>query len=214
MFDIPYILLNTLEIDNIIVALLSFMFASMVNAEAQNYVSMFFGNDIRRGKRAFSFNPLLHFDLPSLVCFVFLGFGWSRRIDIDYEKVKKGYHFFIIKMAGSIANFLFANIVSSIIYMLGKISKSLANEKVLNILLITNLSFCVYNLLLPIPPFSMGKALSNFFLLEDYKENENKIYLIGIVLCMFLFFFDYFILHKVISNNINELIKILYKILI
>ena len=212
MFDIPYILFKNLEIDNIIIAMVAFAVASMVNAEAQNYVSMFFGNDIKKSKRAFSFNPLAHFDFFALISFVLLGFGWSRKIDIDYEKINKK-QFFIIKTAGVFANFFFANIISSILYMLGKFSTNLINEKVLNIVLITNLSFFIYNLFLPIPPFSSGKILTNFLFFKNYKKNETKIYYIGLFTFIVFFFFDYFVLQGVVFNNINKLTTKCYKII-
>ena len=204
MFTIPYIPFYNLAVDNIIIAILSFMVASMVNAEAKNYVAMSFGSDVKKNKRAFSFNPLSHSDIFSFFLFFFFGFGFARGSKINYDKMKKK-QIFIIHLAGPIANLLFANIVSSILYMAVKFSPALADEKVLNILLITNLTFCVYNLLLPLPPFSLGKALTLPFFLK-FKISKKKRYFLAILLFMILFSLDFFVFKKSFSNALNQVV--------
>lgn len=54
-------------------------------------------------------NPLSHFDVTGLLCFLFLGFGWAKHVPINpfnFRNVKKDT--FFVSIAGILANLILA----------------------------------------------------------------------------------------------------------
>jgi Zn-dependent protease len=66
----------------------------------------------------YTINPLAHFDLVGLFCFLFAGFGWAKPVPVNKENFKHGRRSqFFVSIAGILMN-LILGILFLFIYML------------------------------------------------------------------------------------------------
>ena len=67
------------------------------------------GDPTPRIYRRYTINPLAHFDLIGLACFLFAGFGWAKPVPVNtnnFRKYKRGC--FFVSIAGVTANYILA----------------------------------------------------------------------------------------------------------
>lgn len=152
LIPVPYLLDYThLEVDKTIIFILAMLIAVTVNAEGQAMVATTLGDIQKKSKDRFHFNPLLHLDIPGMICFAIAGFGWSRHVQIDQKKFKYPNIYLIMsRFAGPMANLLLCGIVGSIIWILHTFG---IQDQVFSIILSVNLMVFVFNFL-PLPPLA------------------------------------------------------------
>ena len=136
---------------------LGILFAVTINAEAQAFVAQVFGDVRQEDRTRFHFNPLRHLDFLGTIAFFTSGFGWPRNVDVDSSRFKRPkLYTVIVRLAGPVANFLLASIISSVSLIIEQFS---IDPQMLEIVLGVNLLVAVANLL-PLPPLAAGSILA------------------------------------------------------
>ncbi len=112
-----------------------------------------------------TFNPLAHFDVAGLLCFLFLGFGWAKPVPINpfnFKNVKKDS--FLVSISGVLANLILAFISFPIAMLFARvIGVSVVWEICFYLFLYifqTNLVFMVFNLI-PVYPLDGFNAVAS-----------------------------------------------------
>ena len=110
-------------------------------------------------------NPLVHFDVAGLLCFLFLGFGWAKPVPINpfnFKNVKKDS--FLVSISGVLANLILAFISYPIaILFMRVVDTSIVWEICFYLFLYifqTNLVFLVFNLI-PVYPLDGFNAIAS-----------------------------------------------------
>lgn len=164
---------SNLTMDEWIGFCLGLMFAVVVNAEAQAFVSTALG-DVREGaKDRLHFNPVFHLSVTGTLAFFVAGFGWPRMFDIDSSKFKRPKLYTLIsRFAGPAANLLFASILSSISILTDQILS--VDPKLFDMVLHVNLAVGIFHLL-PVPPLA-GSSIIWVFIPERLKSLKWKVW--------------------------------------
>lgn len=123
----------------------------------------------------YTLNPLAHFDLVGLACFIVARFGWAKPVPINqnnFKNFKRGC--FFVSIAGVTANYLTAFIIYPIIFLsLLYLPEFGYFTYVINQSLIFiysfSLSFMVFNLI-PVYP------LDGFRVIDVFAKKRSKIY--------------------------------------
>ena len=110
-------------------------------------------------------NPLVHFDVAGLLCFLFLGFGWAKPVPINpfnFKNVKKDS--FLVSISGVLANLILAFVSYPIaILFMRVVDTSIVWEICFYLFLYifqTNLVFLVFNLI-PVYPLDGFNAIAS-----------------------------------------------------
>ena len=123
----------------------------------------------------YTLNPIAHFDLIGLVCFVFLHFGWAKPVPVNpqnFKNYKRGC--FTVAIAGVLMNYLMA----FVIYPLCRLAKLYVPDLLYfdDVLIISlfymismSLSFAVFNFL----PFY---PLDGFRVVDSLAKKRGKVY--------------------------------------
>lgn len=156
--NIPFLLdLKNLEVDKLVIFVVSVLIAVTVNAEAQALMATTLGDIQRESKDRFHFNPLFHLDISGVICFAVAGFGWPRHVYIESDNFKHPNIYLILsRFAGPFANLMLAGIAGSILWVMGVMG---VEDQVFSIVLSVNLMVFVFNFL-PIPPLAGASLLS------------------------------------------------------
>jgi len=143
---------------------LGILFAVTINAEAQAFVAQILGDVRQEDNSRFHFNPLRHLDVLGTIAFFASGFGWPRNVDVDSGRFKRPrLYAVIVRLAGPLANFLLASIISSVSLIIEQFS---IDPQMLEIVLGVNLMVAVSNLL-PVPPLA-GGSIAALLIPERY----------------------------------------------
>ena len=153
----PYQLdFTKLVFDSFLAFCLGVLFAVTINAEAQAFVAQILGDVRSDDKNRFHFNAFRHLDVLGTIAFFVVGFGWPRHVDIDSSRFRRPrLYSVIVRLAGPLANFLLASILSSISLIIEQFS---IDPEMFKIVLGVNLMVAVANLL-PIPPMAVGSVI-------------------------------------------------------
>ncbi len=157
----------------LLVAYLIAIVAAIVMHEfSHSYVAYKMGDNTPKAYGRLTINPLAHFDLIGLICFVLVGFGWAKPVPINtlnFRNHKKGV--IAVSLAGIVTNIVLAFVcaglyVCVINYMIeGAFKFFLAYLFMFGMTI--NLSLAVFNLL-PIYP------LDGFNFLNAFMRYDNK----------------------------------------
>ncbi len=97
--------------------------------------------------------PFRFFDPLSLPLFLFTGWGWTKPYPLPEERFEKPFLYTIVfYIAGSIGNIALAGIISTLY-------TTILPSSVFRMAIVVNIYCGVANLLLPFPPFSLGRGL-------------------------------------------------------
>ena len=203
-WPVPFIIgPQNLAVDAVTAFCVSVLLATMVNAEAQAFVSTFLGDSRVGAKDRFHFNVFLHLSILGTICYLAGGFGWARKMDIDRSKLAHPrLYTVIIRFAGPIANLLLAGIACSI----ATIMRSLEWEPRVFLMVIgVNITTAIYNLI-PLPPLSMGSLVCEL-IPEDAVRTRSLFLQAGPFLIVALVLWERITEQGVFSPYVDPLIK-------
>ncbi len=141
------------------------VFALTIHEFAHAFTAYKLGDNTAKLNGRMTLNPMAHFDVMGILCFIFFGFGWAKPVPINtynFSKIKRDT--FLVSIAGVLTNL----IVAFCFYPLAKLLLTVADTSIfLEILYYLcmfifqiNLVFAVFNLL-PIYPLDGFNAISS-----------------------------------------------------
>jgi len=164
---------SNLTIDATVSFCVAVLITTMLNAEAQAFMSNFLGDRRPDAKDRLNFNVFLHVGVLGSICFLIGGFGWPRIFDIDRTKFEHPRLYMVLsRMAGPLANLLMASIVGSIVMIFNVLEY---NPRVFLMVVGVNVTTAIYNLI-PVPPLAMGQLVCE--LLPPSQDNLKSMFLL------------------------------------
>ena len=144
---------------------LAVVFALTIHEFAHAFVAHRLGDNTAKLQGRMSLNPMVHFDVLGIICFLFFGFGWAKPVPINtynFSHIKRDT--FLVSISGIVTNL----IIAFIFYPLSMLLLNVAsNSVILEILYYLcafmfeiNLVFAVFNLL-PIYPLDGFNAIAS-----------------------------------------------------
>jgi len=126
-------------------------------------------------------NPFKHLDLTGFLCFLFLGFGWAKPVQVNplnFKKYRTGMR--IVSIAGVLMN-VFIGLVAAVIYaiLLATVGTSVQAVTYVYLLLemfmVVNSALAVFNFL-PFMPLDGYNFIASFFRSENKYSRFNLKY--------------------------------------
>lgn len=179
----------------------------IVQGDAQEFFVHMFETFSQRTKVQYHLNPLNHLDPWSIPVLLFAGWGWSKR------RVAEPSYFparpiprCLVPLSGPLANFAMVGIMSSL-YLILPIS-------FLEIAVAINIQMALANLIIPIPPLALGRALCCQF--ESMRAQMRSVEFFGTLIILALVLLAYTtrwnIFHSIIMEPSATILKwVLYK---
>jgi len=156
--------------------------ALIVQGDAQEYFVHMFETFSKRTKVQYDLNPLHHLDPWSIPVLLFAGWGWSnRRVAEPSYFPPRPIPRLLVPLSGPLANFAMVGIMSSL-YLLLPIS-------FLEIAIAINIQMALANLIIPIPPLALGRALCSQF--EALRVRRQSVEFSGTIIILALVLLEY-----------------------
>lgn len=145
-----------------------------VHEFAHAFVAVKCGDDTPKFAGRYTLNPLAHFDVAGLVCFVFARFGWAKPVSVNPNNFKNYKRdSFFVAAAGIVANYLLAFFVYPLFCLALKIPSfgyfTYLLQYTLYFVFSLSLSFIAFNIL-PVYP------LDGFRIVDAFSKKRSKIY--------------------------------------
>ena len=154
----------------------------IVQGDAQEYFVHMFEAFSRRTKIELDFNPLHHFDPLSLPAILFAGWGWSkRRVEEPAYMPPSIIARSCIPLAGAIGSFALAGILGSFYWFWPR--------PLFEVAIAINIQIALANLLIPIPPLALGRALCRAF--PSLRAQQPTLEFMGALAIAALVFLEY-----------------------
>ncbi|MDY0041108.1 MAG: hypothetical protein RBS57_12420, partial [Desulforhabdus sp.] len=120
--------------------------------DAQEYFVHLFEDLSKRTPIKYEVNPLNHLDLWGIPVLILAGWGWSkRRVEVPGYFPTSPLAACFIPLSGVVANFALVGILSTLYLMLP--------FSLLEVAIAINIQIAFANLMIPIPPLALGRAL-------------------------------------------------------
>ena len=178
------------------------VFALTIHEFAHAFVAHRLGDNTAKLQGRMSLNPMVHFDVLGIICFLFFGFGWAKPVPINtynFSHIKRDT--FLVSIAGIATNLIIAFIFCPLSMLLAGVA---GNSVFLTILYYLcdftyriNLVFAVFNLL-PIYPLDGFNALASQLRYDNpyvtfMQRYGSLILLLVIIIFSYTDIFDYLV---------------------
>ena len=198
--------LNNLPFEYKVIIFLTYTFAVILALTMHEFAHAFvahkLGDDTAKNQGRLTINPMAHFDITGLLCFMFLGFGWAKPVPINsynFRKIKRDT--FLVSVAGITINFILAFIFCPLsILAMSKAADSMLIYTLYCLctyIFNVNLVFMVFNLLpiYPLDGFNMIASQAKYDnAFVNFMQKYSYVILL-IVVCVFSFtnLFEYLV---------------------
>lgn len=137
------------------------LYSVIAHEVAHGWVAHLFGDDTALRYGRLTLNPISHLDPIGTLMLFLVGFGWARRVPVDYYSLKNTrFGLFTVALAGCATNILIA-IVALILLQFKGIAANPVFSSLLPIVVRINIILGAFNLI-PIPPLDGSKILMSF----------------------------------------------------
>lgn len=163
----------------------------VIHEVAHGYTAYLFGDRTALAAGRLTLNPTPHIDFVGSVlvpvgAMLLAGsaFGWAKPVPVDERHLKTKRQRFLVSAAGILANLFIAMLAFfAIKFGAGNGAVSSEGVKLITLILVTNMSLAIFNLI-PIPPFDGMAMLQSLFpkLQFDSRVIYNPIYMIVAIL--------------------------------
>lgn len=149
--------------------ILAIYFAIVLHEISHAFVATKLGDPTPKMSKRLSFNPVNHFDLWGIFCFLIVGFGWAKPVPVNplnFRNYNRGRR--LVAISGVITNLILAIFFSAFYYFFYETlvtSGNLFLQFLAYLFMfgtVINLSLAVFNLI-PIYPLDGFNFLSTFF---------------------------------------------------
>ncbi|MEA1967961.1 MAG: site-2 protease family protein [Thermodesulfobacteriota bacterium] len=210
LIQVPFILdFSNLQFDKAVIFLIAILVTITINAEGQAFMASLLGDSPKDATDRFHFNPLLHINLPGLICFAVAGFGWPKQIKINSDGFKHPDRYRVmVKFAGAFANLLLASIAGSIVWAFTLFGME---DQVFSIIAAMNIMVFVFNII-PVPPLA-GASLISLLVPEKLKNSSGARYFSIIFPYLFVFFLLFMRTNKLpilLNHYLDPVVKSLF----
>ncbi|MDO5707770.1 MAG: site-2 protease family protein [Andreesenia angusta] len=128
---------------------------------AHGYMAYLQGDDTAKLQGRLTIDPLAHIDPIGFLMLIFVGFGWAKPVQINYNNLKNGrLSVFLVSIAGVTVNFIIAFLATFLLLFLHNIGAHPIIFDMVRYLVMFNIVLGVFNLI-PIPPLDGSKALGS-----------------------------------------------------
>lgn len=147
------------------------IFALTIHEYSHAFMAYKLGDNTAKLAGRLTLNPIAHFDLTGLLCFLFLGFGWAKPVPVNsfnFKKIKRDT--FLVSIAGILSNLILVIIFCPIQLLLAP--AALDSDLLYAIYCLAtyiyqiNLVFIMFNLL-PIHPLDGFNAIASLLKYEN-----------------------------------------------
>ena len=132
------------------------------------------GDTLPRSQGRLTLDPFAHIDWIGMACFVLLGFGWAKPVQVNVRSFKNPKRDdILVSVAGPVSNLLLAIAFSIVTRLLTHIPLAGMTQTIvwnlLNSIIHINIVLFILNLL-PIPPLDGWHVLKNFIPYQHWKN--------------------------------------------
>lgn len=197
---------NSMPFGEKLILFFTFSFAAIIALTIHEFAHAFtaykLGDKTAKLQGRMSLNPLVHFDVLGIFCFLFFGFGWAKPVPINtynFSHIKRDT--FFVSIAGIATNLIIAFIFCPLSTLLAGVAGSSVFLRILYYLCVftyrINLVFAVFNLL-PIYPLDGFNALASQLRYDNpyvtfMQRYGSLILLLVIIIFSYTDIFDYLV---------------------
>ena len=142
---------------------------------AHAFVAVKCGDNTPKLYNRYTLNPLAHFDILGLICFVLAGFGWAKPVPVNsnnFKNYKRGC--FFVSISGVTANYILAFITLPIYFLVLLYVPefgyfTLVLRETLRIIYLYSIIFFIFNLI-PVYP------LDGFRVVDVFSKKRSGLY--------------------------------------
>jgi Zn-dependent protease len=183
--------------------IISILIGFTVHEFSHAAVAHLLGDSTPKRQGRLTLSPVVHIDIIGFLMFVIMGFGWAKPVEVDTNQFRNPRRDdLLVSLAGPASNFIVAFILARLYFL----PMSDAYDKLLSVMIFSNVILAVFNLL-PVPPLD-GSRIITYFLPERARAVWETIEQYSLVLFMVLIFSG--VTEYILSGPVDAVLNLAY----